>query len=68
MVNTNALKATFMLEGYTAGTAADAIGMPRSTMYYKLRTGNFTIPECDAIIRKFHIEHWEEVFPLGRKE
>jgi len=66
MIDTQQLKGAIVAAGYTIASGGKAIGLPRSTMYYKMRTGTFTVPEIDDMIVKFGIRHWEEIFLLGR--
>lgn len=59
----DALKGEIKRKGMTIAQAAENIGISESTMCRKLKTGEFTLPECEALIGLLDIrEPWRVFF------
>lgn len=66
MIDLQQLRGAIIADGFRSiGEAGKAIGIPESTMYLKMRNGNFTMDEVDDMVINFHIKHPEEIFKIG---
>lgn len=62
MLNKNLLLAEMVRNGMTQEELAKAIGMPRTTLYRRLKKGVFGTDEAEKIIAVLHIEDPGPIF------
>lgn len=61
-MNAGALKAEIKAYGLTVAQVAGKLGISESTMYRKLRTGDFTLLEAEMLINLLNIWEPEKIF------
>lgn len=61
-MNADALKAEIKAYGLTVAQVAGKLGISESTMYRKLRTGDFTLLEAEMLINLLNIWEPEKIF------
>ena len=62
MVDISMLKAQMALKGETGRSLAKKMGIHENRVYYKLKTGSFTLKDCTKLIKILDIENPSEIF------
>lgn len=62
MVDVPRLKAQMALKGETGRSLAKKMGIHENRMYYKLKTGNFSLKDCTKLIKILDIQNPSEIF------
>lgn len=62
MVDIPRLKAQMALKGETGRSLAKKMGVHENKVYYRMKTGNFSLAECMKLIEILSIENPNEIF------
>ena len=62
MVDIPRLKAQMALKGETGRSVAKKMGIHENKIYYKLKTGKFSLDDCMKLIKILDIKEPEKIF------